>query len=79
MNDEEITHIDPEDCFDIMITNPRDKDCSLQYNEEGIVFAGQGELFDESVIVSNGCNLYYQGELMQRDVATAMFHRGRII
>lgn len=72
-----VTHIDPNDCFDIMITDPSRLNHSIQYNDEALICGFMGALGDEKIVMTKGYNIYHYGELMVQQVATALFNKER--
>lgn len=72
-----VTHIDPNDCFDIMITDPSILNNSVQYNDEALICGFMGTFADKDILMTTGYNIYHYGELMVQQVATALFNKER--
>lgn len=70
-----IRNIDHEDCYKVMVTRKGTPKTTLRYNNEDLVFASNQSLQGGEVVCNTDFNIYFNGELGQRKIATQLFNR----
>ena len=75
MLESNVVHIDPNDCGKIMVTKRNSCSSSIRFNDEDVIFSTPDGDFEGSFISNIEYNVYIDGELAVREVATALFNK----
>jgi hypothetical protein len=72
---ENIVHIDPNDCGKIMVTKRNSSVSAIRFNNEDVIFSTPAGEFEGSFISNIEYNVYIDGVLGVRQVATQLFNK----
>ena len=66
--------MDTEKEWQIIVTKKGKPETTLTYNDQDLIFCCDGEFYEES-ISHIGYNVYVNGELARRDIASKLFNK----